>query len=55
MARPNSSSCSGDTADGESIIKSLPALFLGNAIKSLMDSLPAKRAASLSNPKAIPP
>ena len=34
---------------------SLPLLFFGNAIKSLMVSTPANIEHNLSNPNAIPP
>jgi hypothetical protein len=52
---PNSSNCAAEIADGESIITSRAELFLGNAMKSRMDSLPPNREQSLSNPKAMPP
>ena len=40
---------------GVSIIISLPELFFGKAIKSLIVSEPAKRETHLSKPKATPP
>ena len=48
-------SCSSETVDGESIITSLPELFLGNAMKSRIISFPPIIATSLSSPNAIPP
>ena len=41
--------------DQESIIMSLPELFFGNAIKSLILSLPPIIAHNLSKPNATPP
>ena len=52
---PNSFSWSLSISEGVLIITSLPEVFLGNAIKSLIDSWPLNRAQSRSKPKAIPP
>ena len=41
-------------AEGASIITSLPELFFGKAIKSLIESTPAKTAQSLSKPGKAP-
>ena len=51
----SSSSCLGSILDGESIIISLPELFLGKAIKSRILSSPPSIAHNLSKPKATPP
>lgn len=55
MSRLSSSSWVWSILDGASIITSRPWLFFGKAIKSRMDSLPAKRAQTRSKPKARPP
>ena len=51
----NSSNCLSSICEGASIITSLPELFFGNAIKSLIVSCPPKIATNLSSPKAKPP
>src|SRR5580693_5743566 len=51
----SSCSCLSSIVPGASSITSRPLLFLGNAIKSRMLSLPPRIAQSRSNPKAMPP
>ena len=51
----SSVSCFISIFDGESIITSLPELFFGKAMKSLMLSSPPSIAHNLSNPNATPP
>ena len=51
----SSLSCSVDIEDGVSIITSLPELFFGKAMKSLIESVPPIKEQRRSNPNAIPP
>lgn len=50
----SSFNCPADIVEGESIITSRPELFLGNAMKSRIESAPPKIEQSLSKPNAIP-
>ena len=51
----NSFNWSSSKTEGASIITSLPALFLGNAMQSLIESNPANNDTKRSNPYAKPP
>ena len=52
---PNSSSCFSSTIFGHSLIKSVALAVLGNAITSLMFSVPVSNIVKRSSPNARPP